>query len=268
MAYPAMLTFLPTGLRGLVVASLIAAYMSTISTHLNWGSSYVVNDFWQRFIRPKATDRELVRVGRISTVLMMVVAAWIALWLESAYQGFKILLQIGAGTGLLFILRWFWWRINAFSELTAMVVSFAVAAWSQFYAPEWMPDWGKLVLGVGLTTVSWIVVTYLTPPDDDETLRKFCRLIRPGGPGWRRVIESNTETEPPQADLGDVSPTAIIIGIKCMLAGCLAVYCILFATGFWLYSRYIPAAILTGVSIAVVRVSWFHVAASTHLEER
>ncbi|MFO7894051.1 MAG: sodium:solute symporter family protein, partial [Longimicrobiales bacterium] len=127
LAYPAMLTFLPSGLLGLVVASLAAAYMSTMSTHLNWGSSYVVHDFWRRFVDPEAGERTLVTVGRVTTVVLMVLAAVLALWLRNALQAFQILLQIGAGTGLLFILRWFWWRINAFSEITAMVVSFLVA---------------------------------------------------------------------------------------------------------------------------------------------
>ncbi len=210
LAYPAMLTFMPLGLRGLVVGSLIAAYMSTISTHLNWGSSYVVNDFWKRFVDPQASDRALVSLGRVSTVLMMILAAVIALWLENAYQGFKILLQIGAGTGLLFILRWFWWRINAFSELTAMVVSFVVAVWSQrlplnavtrtmgstdnlpgavqwlLGAPPTMPEWAKLVAGVVITTIAWLLVTFLTRPTDERKLRDFYRLVAPGGRGCAR----------------------------------------------------------------------------------
>src|SRR5699024_4484964 len=120
MAYPAMLSFIPAGWLGIVVASLIAAYMSTISTQLNWGSSYLVNDFYKRFVRPGASPKELVLIGRISTVVLMAIASILALLLSSALQSFQILLQIGAGTGLLFILRWFWWRINAWSEITGM----------------------------------------------------------------------------------------------------------------------------------------------------
>ena len=127
LAYSAMLTFLPKGLIGIVLASLIAAVMSTLSTHLNWGSSYVVNDFYSRFIKPEATDKELVAVGRISTVGLMVLAALLATVLSNALEAFNILLQIGAGTGLIFILRWFWWRINAYTEISAMIVSFIVA---------------------------------------------------------------------------------------------------------------------------------------------
>jgi Na+/proline symporter len=250
LAYPAMLTLLPTGLRGLVVASLIAAYMSTISTHLNWGSSYVVNDWWARFVRPAAGQKELVRVGRLSTVFMMLAAASIALWLESAYQGFKILLQIGAGTGLLFILRWFWWRINAYSELTAMVVSFLIAVWSEFYAPEAMPTWQKLVLGVAITTVAWLAVTWLTPPDNPTKLRSFCRLVHPGGPGWRRVTASMDVAESAQEGVAPTpSPAPILAGIRCMLVGCLAIYAALFATGCWLYGWYLPAATLSAVCL-------------------
>ena len=247
LAYPAMLTFLPTGLRGLVVASLIAAYMSTISTHLNWGSSYIVNDFWKRFVQPKSSDKQLVRVGRVSTVLMMVVAAGIALQLQSALQGFQILLQIGAGTGLLFILRWFWWRINSYSELSAMIISFVVAAWAEMYAPSTFPTWTKLLIGVTVTTCGWLVVTFLTPPDDDETLRSFYRLVRPGGWGWKKV---RRESAASGVVLGDEqSGSGIGTGIQCMAAGCLAVYGALFATGYWLYGQFALAMVLTAVSV-------------------
>ena len=135
LAYPAMMTLLPAGAIGLIVASLIAAFMSTISSHLNWGSSYVVHDFYHRFINPNASEKRLVAVGRLSTVLLMVFSALFALILSNALQAFQILLQIGAGTGLLFILRWFWYRINAYSELTAMVVSFVLAIYFQVIHP-------------------------------------------------------------------------------------------------------------------------------------
>jgi Flp pilus assembly pilin Flp len=240
LAYPAMLTFLPHGLLGLVVASLIAAYVSTISTHLNWGSSYVVNDFWKRFISEGADERELVWVGRVSTVLLMVIAGALALWLENALQAFQILLQIGAGTGLLFILRWFWWRINPYSELTAMIVSFIVALYMQFGAPESLPAWQKLITGVGITTVAWIIVTMITPADDPSRLRSFYKLMRPGGPGWRKVIEQaqrDGETiTGPEAGRWNL-PT----GILCMVFGCFAVYSALFGTGYWIYGNTTPA---------------------------
>jgi SSS family solute:Na+ symporter len=253
LAYPAMLTFLPHGLLGLVVASLIAAYMSTVSTHLNWGSSYVVNDFWKRFVSPNASERELVWVGRISTVLLMVIAGSLALCLENALQAFGILLQIGAGTGLLFILRWFWWRINPFSELTAMIVSFGVAIYMQFLAPEGMAAWEKLIIGVGITTLAWVVATVIAPSDDRETLRSFYRLTRPGGPGWRKVVkEAERDGQPVTGAEGGRS--SLPLGVLCMVAGCLAVYSALFGTGYWIYGDYVPAVILTMIAVIAAGV--------------
>lgn len=251
MAYPAMLTFLPHGWLGLVLASLIAAYMSTISTHLNWGSSYVVNDFYNRFVRPNASERELVRVGRISTVLMMVAAAALALCLQSALQAFHILLQVGAGTGLIFILRWFWWRINAFSEITAMVVSFLVAVYFKFIhtylgLPE-LAQWQELVLGVGITTIAWVTVTFITKPADDKTLFSFYRLVQPGGPGWKAVLLRAKRQNNPIDETGERGD--LPMGILCMVFGCLAVYAALFATGFWIYQQYVQAAVLTAVAV-------------------
>jgi Na+/proline symporter len=261
LAYAAMLTYLPVGLRGLVFASLIAAYMSTISTHLNWGSSYVVNDFWKRFLRPDASERELVLVGRISTVAMMVLAAALALWLESALQGFGILLQIGAGTGLLFILRWFWWRINPYSELTAMVVSFLVAIWAQFGAPTTMPDWQKLVVGVVITTIAWLLVTFATRPDDDEVLIGFCRLVRPGGRGWQSVVDRARASGVQLESL----PSGLGLDIRLMAAGCLAIYSALFATGFWIYGRTQPAVILSATTIVT---AWYIVSQWNRVHSR
>ncbi len=270
LAYPAMLTFLPHGLLGLVVASLIAAYMSTISTHLNWGSSYVVNDFYQRFVRPDAEQKELVRVGRISTVAMMVLAAILALFLKDAYQGFEILLQVGAGTGLLFILRWFWWRINPYSEIAAMIVSFAIAAlfavasreeaagmWDKFEVIDAWPSWAKLSIGVGITTVSWIIVTLVTPPDDDEKLQSFYRKIRPGGRGWNKVIQDARAQGVELKSDGDGA--GIGLGIVCMIVGCIGVYAALFATGYYLYgdmTRSIILAVVALVAAGFIAMNW------------
>jgi Na+/proline symporter len=251
LAYPAMLSFVPAGWLGLVLASLMAAYMSTISTHLNWGSSYVVNDFYKRFVNPDATEKQQVRVGRTSTVLMMVVAAIIALRLSNALQAFTILLQIGAGTGLLFILRWFWWRINAVSELAAMVVSFVVALFFQI-GPVELPAWQQLVLGVAVTTVCWIVATLLTSPADPETLRTFCMKINPGGPGWKTVYAEMAEAgETPQADLVNIPR-----GIVCMVLGCFAVYSFLFCIGSLLYGNLPTAGALGAVSAATFTAMW------------
>jgi len=246
LAYPAMLQrVLPHGWLGLVIASLLAAYISTISTHLNWGSSYLVHDFYRRFVRPRADEREQVLVGRVSIVLMMVVAGALALQLSNALQAFEIMLQIGAGTGLLFILRWFWWRINALSEIVAMVVSFVVAITLKL-GEFGLASWQELLVGVGITTVCWLSAALLTPPADPETLKSFCRHINPGGPGWRNVYQqlAADKTTP------EASGVNIPRGILCMLLGCTAVYGILFGTGFFLYGETINAIILATISIA------------------
>ena len=250
LAYPAMLTFLPAGLMGLVVGSLAAAYMSTISTHLNWGSSYVTHDVYRRFVKPRATERELVLVGRISTVVLMVAAAGLALLLENALQAFQILLQIGAGTGLLFLLRWFGWRINAWSEITAMVVSFAVALF--FFLQHrvqagGLESWQELLIGVALTTVCWLAACWLTRPTNEETLRGFYRLTRPGGPGWQAVVE-RAAGDGETLDDGK-TPWNVPGGLVCMLAGCLGIYAALFATGYWLYGEHPRALVLAAVAV-------------------
>lgn len=245
LAYPAMLkAVLPPGWLGLVLASLTAAYMSTISTHLNWGSSYIVNDVYKRFVKPDATDKEQVLIGRISTVLLMVVAGIMALQLSNALQAFAILLQIGAGTGLLFILRWFWWRINAISELVAMIVSFLIAV--GFRVGDFgLQSWQELVIGVSVTTIAWVLATLWSAPTDAAVLKDFCVKINPGGPGWRRVYaDLAAENRVPQ-DTAIHFPSAIL----CMVLGCAAVYGVLFATGLWMYGETQNAAILTAVAL-------------------
>jgi Na+/proline symporter len=246
LAYPAMLQrVLPSGWLGLVVASLLAAYVSTISTHLNWGSSYIVHDFYRRFVRTAASDREQVLVGRAATVLMMLVAGVFALQLSNALQGFEIMLQIGAGTGLLFILRWFWWRINAISEVVAMIVSFVVAVTLKF-SDFGLASWQELLIGVGITTATWMTATLLTPPAAADTLKSFCELTNPGGPGWRHVYAELREEGRAPVESGVNIPR----GILCMVLGCVAVYSVLFGTGYWLYGQATGAAALFVLSIA------------------
>jgi solute:Na+ symporter, SSS family len=261
MAYAAMLTFLPAGVLGVVTASLAAAYMSTISTHLNWGSSYVVHDVWARFVNPDASEREQVRVGRISTVLLMVLASLFALWLDTARQAFEILLQVGAGTGLLFILRWFWWRINAWSELAAMVVSLLVALWFQFAHEAVLPgvelgSSARLVAGVAVTTFAWVGVTLLTRPTEPQVLRRFLAVARPGGPGWARVV-AQAEAEG-EAVPGAEVPWNVPAGILAMVAGTTAIYGTLFMTGMFLYGEtlagILAAALVVGSVLALVRL--------------
>jgi Na+/proline symporter len=246
LAYPAMLQrVLPPGWLGLVIASLLAAYISTISTHLNWGSSYLVHDFYRRFFKPEASDRELVMVGRGAIVLMMLVAGMFALQLSNALQAFQILLQVGAGTGLLFILRWFWWRINAVSEVVAMVVSFVVAVLLQL-GDFGFAAWQELLVGVSITTACWVSTALMSKPADAETLKSFCQRINPGGPGWRHVYQQLAA----DGVAVEGSPVNIPRGIICMLLGCVAVYGVLFATGFYLYGETANAAVLSVVSIA------------------
>lgn len=235
LAYPAMLTFLPSGWLGLVVASLIAAYMSTISTQTNGGSFYVVNDFYKRFVNPEASEKQLVRAGRISTVLMMVVAGWLALQLRSALDTFKILLQIGAGTGLLFLLRWYWWRINAASEIAAMVSSFLIAIAFRVFDFD-LAWWQELLTGVGLTTVVWVVVALVSPATSDEVLESFYRKVRPGGLGWTRVAGKITDKLPPSDALGPQF-TDTMMGIA-------TVYGLLFGIGRLIYGQWAIGLVL------------------------
>jgi Na+/proline symporter len=252
LAYPAMLVFLPAGLLGLVVASLAAAYMSTISTHLNWGASYIVDDFYRRFVAPERSERHYVRVGRLSTFGLIILASGVAVWLENAMQAFQILLQIGAGTGLVFLLRWFWWRINAWSEISAMVLSFLVAVYFEFFHVglgfQPMDPSTKLVTGVVITTVGWLVVTMLTPPADSERLRSFYRHITPLGPGWSRVVTGQPDLEALARDTpGRESLTAAFAG---WFLGLSAVYGTLFGTGFLLYGNPVPGAVSLVVAAA------------------
>jgi solute:Na+ symporter, SSS family len=232
LAYPAMLVFVPPGMLGLVVASLAAAYMSTISTHLNWGASYVVDDVYRRFIRPDASESHYVNVGRVVTCGLMVLAALVALWLDHAMQAFQILLQIGAGTGLIFLLRWYWWRINAWGEIAAMLISFLLAVYLHFgharlgFVPLDPPT--ALVIGVTVTTFGWLAVTFLTPPTDRAVLQSFYDRIRPAPAGWRRAVDTSG-----RKDAGEDVAAAFLA----WFLGCVAVYAALFATGYLLYGR-------------------------------
>ncbi len=245
MAYPAMISFLPHGVLGIVVTSLVAAYMSTISTHLNWGASYIVNDFYKRFIKPQASEKELVFVGRVSTFLLMVFAGLFALYLSNALQAFHLILQIGAGTGLLFLLRWFWWRINAYSELAAMIISFTVAVAFSLLRKAGLlhlKTWQEFTAGVAITTAGWLLVTFLTPPTDEQTLLRFYRKVRPGGPGWRSFLKRVGEK--PEEEKWDVPANLVNV-----LLGCAIVYSVLFSVGYWLTSRILPALATTAIAV-------------------
>ena len=252
LAYPAMISFLPPGLLGLLVASLIAAFMSTISTHLNWGSSYLVHDFYRRFFVKDKSETHYVSMGRVFTVLLMVFSAFFALFLNNSLQAFGIILQIGAGTGLIFILRWFWYRVNVYSELTAMIVSFLVAIMFEFIIPNNFSVEEKLIIGVMITTVSWLIVTLITPPSSMETLQNFYKKIQPGGPGWKKVIE---ESEAKGINItGKKEKWDVPSGILCMLFGSISVYSILFGIGYLLYSKTTTGIIFMLISVVSVIV--------------
>ena len=237
IAYPAMLTLLPQGLLGLVSASLIAAFMSTMSTQLNLGASYLVNDLYHRFIKPNASEKELVMMGRLFTVISIILGAGLGLLLKSAGQAFNLLLMIGAGTGLIYILRWFWWRINAYTEIIAMISSLIVAGFMNFGHIE-IADWMKIVYGACITTIVWLIATYVTPPDDDETLQNFVDKINPGGPGWRKY----SKTVPTQS-------WQVPIGILSMILGCFSVYGFLLGVGFLIYGNFYPGLLICSVGM-------------------
>ena len=252
LAYPAMISFLPSGLLGVLVASLIAAFMSTISTHLNWGSSYLVHDFYRRFFVKDKSETHYVLMGRIFTVLLMIFSAFFALFLNNSLQAFGIILQIGAGTGLIFILRWFWYRVNVYSELTAMIVSFVVAIIFEFIIPNNFSVEEKLIIGVTITTISWLIVTLITPPSSMETLQNFYKKIQPGGPGWKKVIE---ESEAKGINItGKKEKWDVPSGILCMLFGSISVYSILFGIGYLLYSKTTTGIIFMLISVLSVMI--------------
>jgi len=252
LAYSAMLVKLPTGLLGLVLASLIAAYMSTISTQLNWGSSYMVFDFYKNQINPNASEKRLVAVGRISTIVLMILSAMLALLLQSALQIFDILLTFGAGTGLIFILRWFWWRINAWSEISAMFSSGIISillkltplgAFLFDSETGLMPSWSEFPMIVLVTSFIWIGVTYITQPESNEVLQSFYKKIQPGGPGWNKVVK---DAEAENIDIKDKDVEwSVPSGILAMLLGCGMIYSAMFATGYWIYGEQQNAIIAT-----------------------
>lgn len=253
LAYSAMLVKLPPGLIGLVLASLIAAYMSTISTQLNWGSSYIVYDFYQNQINPNASEKRLVAVGRLCTIGLMILSAALALLLQSALQIFDILLTFGAGTGLIFILRWFWWRINAWSEISAMFASGILSILLKttslgplLFSEEFglLPYWFEFPFVVLVTSAIWISVTYMTPAEDTSVLRSFYQKIQPGGPGWKKVVN---QAKAEKINIVEESSKgwSVPSGITAMLLGCGMIYGAMFATGYWIYGQYTRASIIT-----------------------
>ena len=248
-AFPAMLKFLPEGFVGLMIGGLLAANSSTILTHLNWGSSYLVHDFYRRFLRKDAPESHYVNAGRLSTVGLYLVAALLSLTMSSAQQAFQVLLSIGAGTGLLYVARWFWWRVSAWCEIVAMALSLLTS----LLVPRLMPEAGfatVTIVQVGITTVAWLATAFLGPETDRATLIAFVRKVKPAGPGWRAIREaagiSDSEVEREN-----------LVGVAFLgwISGCLVIWSSLFAIGNFLYaagdaSRLSTALLLTAVFAA------------------
>ncbi len=237
IAYPAMLTLLPSGLLGLVAASLIAAFMSTMSTQVNLGASYLVNDFYHRFIDPDATEKKLVFVGRVFTIFSIMLGAVTGLVLTNAEQAFSLLLLLGSGTGLIYILRWFWWRISAFTEIIAMVSSLIIASYLNFFN-ESMLGWEKIVAGAFVTTLVWISTTFFGPTENRETLEKFVKRINPGGPGWAQYSDSDSDNK-------WSFPNSILL----MFLGTILVFSVLLGVGNIIYSKLLPGMILFFIGV-------------------
>jgi Na+/proline symporter len=251
MAYPAMLKFLPVGFMGLMVAGMLAAYVSTISTHLNWGTSYLVHDVYRRFLSPGASEAHYVAVGRMVTALLMVIAAALTFVLDSARQSFELLMSIGAGTGLLYLLRWFWWRVSAWCEIMAMGTSFIVAL--GFFiagkAGAAVPAHVSLIIGVGITTLVWVASAYLLPGTDEGKLDSFYRLVRPAGPGWAHVRQ---RTGLP------ASHDSLAMSLLGWVLGCAFVYAALFGSGSFLYGLrtqgFVWLAVLAVSGVGLARI--------------
>ena len=260
IAYPAMLSKIGPGWLGLVTASLIAAYMSTIGTHLNWGSSYIVNDFYKRFVKPGAPEKELVTVARFTTILLMVIASLLSLFfLNNATQAFNVLLLSGAGTGAIYLLRWFWWRINAWTEIVAMIVATITAVVLVFFVPDAAIEGGvldaftvRLLVAVGVTTASWLITTWLTQPEPDETLIRFYKITRPGGPGWRSLVARAAEKGIALEKEG--AKWDMPLQLLCVFIGTIVIYSALFSIGSFVYMK--P---LNGIILAVIAAAgtWF-----------
>ena len=246
-AFPAMLKFLPVGFAGLMLGGLIAANSSTILTHLNWGSSYLVHDFYRRFIAPDADEHHYVTVGRLCTAALYVVAALLSFALESAQDAFEILISIGAGTGLLYLLRWFWWRINAWTEVVAMISSFAVSVvfFVMRKSGHGLPFANTVLISVAFTTVCWLIAAFTAPPDSQERLIAFYRKVHPSGPGWRRIREAAGISEAEAALHSDHMGRATLGWVS----GCAVIWSSLFAIGNFLYGRTTLALTLTAVFV-------------------
>ena len=244
----AFVDYLPTPWKGVMMAGFAAAYMSTVGTHLNWGASYLVNDFYKRFMKPNESEKHYVKMGRIATVLLFIASIGVTSQLSSIEQAWKFLLALGAGTGLVLILRWYWWRINAWSEISAMLASFVVSTIcfrvvpGRFAAGDPNADATIMLITVGVSTLVWLTVTFMTSPEPDSQLDSFYKRVRPGGPGWRRVAE--------RTGYGAEGIEGGIMPWTNWIAGIVAVYCTLFGIGKIIFSQTMTGLILLAVALA------------------
>jgi SSS family solute:Na+ symporter len=245
IAYPAMLKFLPVGFIGLMVGGLIAANSSTNLTHLNWGASYLVHDFYRRFLKKDATEKHYVMVGRVATIGLFLAAGAMVFVLESAKDSFDIILQVGAGTGLLYLVRWFWWRVNAWCEVNAMVSSFLFSILLLVLRKFGVvvPTHYALILTVAVTTIGWMVTAFLGPETDRRTLVNFYKKVRPFGPGWKAIRKEAGITEAEAKGSHESFPLALVGWVS----GSLTIWSALFTVGNFLYGRTAYALVLLGV---------------------
>ena len=245
IAFPAMLKFLPVGFIGLMVGGLIAANSSTILTHLNWGASYLVHDFYRRFVKKDSTEHHYVRAGRIVTVLLFVSSSSLVFVLESAKDSFDVILQVGAGTGLLYLIRWFWWRVNAWSEVAAMVSSFAVSIIILILNKNGaaITTHAALLITIAVTTICWVATAFFGPETDRATLISFYKKVRPFGPGWKKIRAEAGVSEQEARATHENIPMALLGWV----AGCTVIWSSLFAVGNFLYGRTEYALALLGV---------------------
>jgi Na+/proline symporter len=247
IAFPAMLKFLPVGFIGLMVGGLIAANSSTILTHLNWGASYLVHDFYRRFIRKDAGEKHYVLAGRMATVGLFFCASGLVFVLDTAKDAFDVILQVGAGTGLLYLVRWFWWRVNAWCEVVAMVSSFIVSAGLLILSKNGvhMSTHIALLITIAVTSLCWLVTAFVGPVTDRQTLIEFYKKLRPFGPGWRRIREEAGISE----DEARATHENIPMSLLGWVAGCTVIWSALFTVGNYLYGRLNYAVMLFGVFI-------------------
>jgi len=248
----AFMDYLPTPWRGLMLAGFAAAYMSTIATQLNWGASYLINDFYKRFVKPGRSEKHYVNAARLATVFLFAASLLVTWQIETIESAWKFLLAIGAGSGLVLILRWYWWRINAWSELSAMITSFIVSLLAfayvrpRFAAEDPNGDAWVMLVTVAVSTVVWVAVTFATKPESDATLDAFYRRVRPGGPGW--VTVSN------RLGFGREKIPGGALAWSNWLAGVIAVYASLFGIGKLVFLEFGPG--LSLLVVAGLAFSW------------